>query len=211
MPVTVACPSCGVKLNVPDNFLGKKVRCASCSTVFEAKATAPAPAADEVEAAPAEEYIKPQAPAPLPEAPLDEPDERDDYDDRDGREDRESRRRRRRRRDMEPHRGGLVLGLGITSAALGLFGGSGVCCCIIFDVLAVGGLATGIAAWLMGMGDLRKMDQGLLDPDGRGSTQAGYICGIIGTALSGLDLLCSVIALALSLIWNLSLAGQRGF
>ena len=106
MPVTIACPSCGVKLNVPDNFLGKKVRCASCSTVFEAKAAPPAPAADEVEADPAEEYIKPQAPAPLPEAPLDEPDERDDYDDRDGREDRESRRRRRRRRDMEPHRGG---------------------------------------------------------------------------------------------------------
>src|SRR5438128_1338716 len=117
MPVTVACPSCGVKLNVPDNFLGKKVRCASCATVFEAKAEPP-PQAHE-ERAPVEESIQQEI---LPEAPLDEPDERDDYED--DREDRrESRRRKRRRRDLEPHRGGLVLSLGITSAVMGVLGG----------------------------------------------------------------------------------------
>src|SRR5207237_3393102 len=114
MPVTVSCPSCGVTLNVPDNFLGKKVRCASCSTVFEAKAAPPPAAVDEIAV---EENIQGAA-APLPEAPLDEPEPRDDYDDyRDGRE---SRRRRRRRRDVEPHRGGLVMGLGIASAVMGV-------------------------------------------------------------------------------------------
>lgn len=38
-------------------------------------------------------------------------------------------------------------------------------------------------AWSMGSEDLRKMDQGLMNPRERGSVVAGRICGIIGTAL----------------------------
>jgi hypothetical protein len=64
---------------------------------------------------------------------------------------------------MKPHRGTLILVLGI----LGLV----VC----------GPL--GIAAWVMGSGDLKEMDAGKMDPAGRGTTQAGKICGIIGTIL----------------------------
>ena len=64
---------------------------------------------------------------------------------------------------MKPHRGTLILVLGI----LGLI----VC----------GPL--GIAAWVMGSGDLKQMDAGAMDPSGRGNTQAGKICGIIGTIL----------------------------
>ena len=64
---------------------------------------------------------------------------------------------------MKPHRGTLILVLGI----LGLI----VC----------GPL--GIAAWVMGSGDLKQMDAGTMDPGGRGNTQAGKICGIIGTIL----------------------------
>ena len=41
----------------------------------------------------------------------------------------------------------------------------------------------GIAAWVMGSGDLKQMDAGAMDPSGRGNTQAGKICGIIGTIL----------------------------
>ena len=33
----VACPKCGVTLEVPENLLGQQVRCASCATVFEAR------------------------------------------------------------------------------------------------------------------------------------------------------------------------------
>jgi hypothetical protein len=33
------------------------------------------------------------------------------------------------------------------------------------------------------------MDRGDMDPSGRGTTQAGYVCGIIGTILGGLTLL----------------------
>jgi hypothetical protein len=64
---------------------------------------------------------------------------------------------------MLPHRGNTILVLGI----LGLI----VC----------GPL--GIAAWVMGKGDLAKIDAGLMDPTGRGTTQAGMVLGIIGTVL----------------------------
>ncbi len=64
---------------------------------------------------------------------------------------------------MKPHRGTLILVLGI----LGL---------VVCAPLA-------IAAWVMGSGDLKQMDAGTMDPSGRGTTQAGKICGIIGTIL----------------------------
>ncbi len=64
---------------------------------------------------------------------------------------------------MKPHRGTLILVLGILSLV--------VCSPL------------GIAAWIMGAGDLKEMDAGTMDPGGRGSTQAGKICGIIGTIL----------------------------
>jgi hypothetical protein len=64
---------------------------------------------------------------------------------------------------MKPHRGTLVLVLGI----LGL---------VVCAPLA-------IAAWVMGSGDLKQMDAGTMDPAGRGTTNAGKICGIVGTIL----------------------------
>jgi len=64
---------------------------------------------------------------------------------------------------MKPHRGTLILVFGI----LGL---------VICGPL-------GIAAWVMGNSDLRAMDAGTMDPSGRGTTQAGKICGMIATIL----------------------------
>ena len=64
---------------------------------------------------------------------------------------------------LRPHRGTLILVLGI----LGL-----VCCFIC-----------GIIAWVMGNNDLRDIDAGRIDPSGRGLTQAGKICGMIGVIL----------------------------
>jgi hypothetical protein len=51
------------------------------------------------------------------------------------------------------------------------------------------GIGFGIAAWVMGSGDLKKIRAGAMDPDGEGTTQAGWICGIIGVCLSTLALL----------------------
>ena len=64
---------------------------------------------------------------------------------------------------MKPHRGTVILVLGILGIVL---------CAPL-----------GIVAWVMGSGDLKEMDAGTMDPSGRGNTQAGKICGIIGTIL----------------------------
>ena len=48
------------------------------------------------------------------------------------------------------------------------------------------GLPLGIAAWVMGHRDLKKIQANIMDPRGKGPTQAGWICGIIGTILDGL-------------------------
>jgi hypothetical protein len=64
---------------------------------------------------------------------------------------------------VRPHRGGLILALGI----LGL-----VCCFIC-----------GIIAWVMGSSDLREIAAGRMDPSGQGLTQAGKICGMISVIL----------------------------
>jgi hypothetical protein len=180
----VGCPSCGVNLDIQDSLLGQKVRCASCSTVFEAQATeasSPLP-------------LNSQPPADAPPRPRDRWaenrfDEREDDDDRRPRydddydDDDEHWQRRRMRRDLLPHRGGLVMGLGIGSAVTGPLG---ICS---YGILSIIGVALGITAWMMGRGDMRQMDKGEMDPDGRGMTQAGLICGIIGTSLGGLMLL----------------------
>jgi predicted Zn finger-like uncharacterized protein len=36
MPINTDCPSCNRKLRVPDELLGKKVKCPTCGTVFQA-------------------------------------------------------------------------------------------------------------------------------------------------------------------------------
>jgi hypothetical protein len=83
---------------------------------------------------------------------------------------------------MKPHRGTLILVLGI----LGLV----VC----------GPLA--IVAWLLGSGDLKAMDAGTMDPAGRGTTQAGRICGIIGTIL----LIITIVAVGIFFMFGLGAA-----
>ena len=64
----------------------------------------------------------------------------------------------------EPHRGVLILTFGIL----------GVACCFPF----------GIAAWVMGNNDMKQIEAGTMDPTGKGTTNAGKICGIIGTAIA---------------------------
>ena len=56
--------------------------------------------------------------------------------------------------NLEPHRGTLILVLGILS-------------------LVMCGFFTGIPAWIMGRNDLRKIKAGLMEPEGEGSTKGG--------------------------------------
>lgn len=86
----------------------------------------------------------------------------------------------------EPHRGGVVLALGILSLLMG---------CI--------GWVLGIIAWTMANADLAKMDRGVMEADGRSSTQAGKICGIVSVCLHALGLL-------IGLFWFIVVVGIFG-
>jgi len=69
---------------------------------------------------------------------------------------------------LKPHRGTAVLVLGIL----------GLVVCVI----------CGIIAWVMGKNDLREMDAGIMDPSGRGITNAGRICGMVSVILACVSL-----------------------
>jgi hypothetical protein len=58
----------------------------------------------------------------------------------------------------------------------------------------------GIAAWIMGNGDIKEMDAGVMDPSGRSLTTAGRICGIIGTLLLAIGVVIFFIALAFGML-----------
>jgi hypothetical protein len=81
---------------------------------------------------------------------------------------------------MKPHRGTLILVLGI----LGL---------VICGPL-------GIAAWIMGNGDLKEMDAGALDPSGRSLTNAGRICGMIACILMIIGVVIGIAVFGLGLL-----------
>lgn len=89
---------------------------------------------------------------------------------------------------MKPHRGVLILVLGIL----------GLTFCGIF---------TAIPAWIMGNADLKDMDAGIMDPSGRGTTNAGRILGIIGVVLSALTILGLMALFALGMVG--AAAGHR--
>lgn len=266
MPIIVACPSCGGKLRVADDLLGRKVRCPACNATFDAVAPPaapepppPVPPRDEpiptetvepwriIDLELASETKPPAVPAPAPRQQVVEIDDdkpppsrrddappprkgpparlNDDHDDLrrcpecgrmnhlDNRwcsycevelfdDDRPRFRRdrgRRLRRDCEPHRGGFILAMGIISLVM-LFA------CWPLAPLAV---VPGLIAWILGHGDLRKIRDGTMDPDGEGSTQAGWICGIIGTCLNALVVLtCGGV---IGVMWWSEVQRSRGF
>ncbi|HJN09820.1 MAG TPA: DUF4190 domain-containing protein [Pirellulaceae bacterium] len=79
-----------------------------------------------------------------------------------------------RPRQYQPHRGGMLLALGVL----------GIACC--------GFLAP--IAWVMGHADLKQIREGRMDPSGRGLTQAGMVLGIIGTLLMVLPFVLMLIS-----------------
>lgn len=78
---------------------------------------------------------------------------------------------------MKPHRGVLILILGIVSLV--------VCAPV------------GIGAWLMGKADLAEMDAGTMDAEGRQLTNIGKILGIIAMVLFVLGIVFFVLMMAL--------------
>lgn len=89
--------------------------------------------------------------------------------------------------NLQAHRGGIVLALGIVGMLSGL-GGLVSCCCCLSLLPDIVGLGTGIPAIVLGMTDLRKIRDGLMDPNGRGITMAGYVMGIVAVVLAALGI-----------------------
>lgn len=82
--------------------------------------------------------------------------------------------------NLTPHRGGLILALGIVSL---------VACQFL-----------GVAPWLMGKADLQEMEAGRMDPEGRGLTDAGRILGIVSLVMCVIGLVAAVASLAFMLV-----------
>jgi predicted Zn finger-like uncharacterized protein len=166
----VSCPECRRKLRVPEELLGKQVKCPTCGHTFEAHLTAMTAPPPEGEPPP---RTSPVARRRREDEEEDRPRRRRPREAEDDEDEDEYDRGRRRRRDYQPHRAGLILALGITS--------------LFFAHIILGPIA-----WILGNSDLREMRAGRMDPEGEGSTNAGRICGIIGTAMGALGLLCCV-------------------
>ena len=73
---------------------------------------------------------------------------------------------------------------------------------LIFGILGLVGICwpLGIVAWVMGNGDLKEMDAGAMDLSGRSMTNAGRICGMIGTILLIIGVLVVIALFSLGLI-----------
>lgn len=103
-------------------------------------------------------------------------DEDEDDDDEDDDDDDDNIRRRKR---TAPHRGGLILTLGIISLV--------VWCCPLAGWI-VGGIALNMANT-----DLSAMSIGRMDRTGRGITMAGKICAIIAVTLATINAIAGAI------------------
>lgn len=82
---------------------------------------------------------------------------------------------------MKPHRGTLILILGILSFVF----------CGIF---------TAIPAWIMGNNDLKEMNAGTMDPSGRSITNAGRILGIVAVVLTILSIAVVIVLAAFGML-----------
>jgi hypothetical protein len=154
MAEIVACPNCQRPLQIPESFRGQMVQCPDCQHSFEATAASSAVQAS------------PPTSSSIASKPFDDADDRprtrrrrfedDDEDDREP--------PRRRRRNFEPHRGTIILTLGILS-------------------IFIAPLILGTIAWILGNNDLRAIHEGRMDPEGESQTRTGRNIGMVMVCL----------------------------
>jgi hypothetical protein len=157
--------------------MGQDVQCPTCGGTFLAQAGGNAASSARVESRREE-----------PRREL-ERSSRRDRDDDDDEYDRSPRRSRRRRRtDYEPHRGGMIMALGIVS--------------LFFAPLILGPIS-----WIMGNNDLEAIRAGRMDPEGESQTNTGRICGMIATIYGAVVL---VIVLGFFCVWLICAVGMFG-
>ena len=148
MAEIITCPDCQRKLQVPESYYGQTVQCPECSHTFVADPHAP--------------NLQTQTTVVAPPAKEGRPRSRDRDD-----EHAEIDVMKPLRRSENPHRGGLILALGIV--AIVVFFPCSIFC--------------GPMAWSMGNTDLAEMRTGNMDPSGEGMVHAGRVLGMIATIL----------------------------
>ncbi|MCY2992615.1 MAG: hypothetical protein NTY19_32755 [Planctomycetota bacterium] len=168
MPIEMSCTGCGQTLRVADEHAGKMARCPKCGTVVavpaaESDASAipllqpvpdflqPAASSNPFADRP-DQITNPYAAPSVPQTPV------SSY--------------------RQPHRGGMILTVGI----------AGLLCC----------MPLGIVAWVMGASDLKAIRAGTMDPAGQSMTQAGMVIGIISVVLTSLGIVANVLIVVLS-------------
>ena len=172
MAEIAACPNCQRQLQVPENFFGQTVQCPDCAHQFVVQAPAGAVQTEPPPISSASEIARP--PRRLDDD-SDYPRRRQKYDDDDNDDDDDVDTRRFVHRYSSPHRGGLIMTLGLVS----LIGGWMLCLPVV----------VGPFAWVMANNDLREIRAGRMDPSGEGMTRTGQVCGILATLVLVLGLL----------------------
>jgi hypothetical protein len=168
MPTILDCPSCGRRLRVAEEVPGVSFQCPTCGTTFAPNAeqgTEVRPVARRCpycyeSVADVALWCRHCGEALHEERPPWE------Y-------------RGAVRRDAEPHRGNIVLPLGIV----------GLIAALLPPPFTLLGLVLSITAWVMAQRDLQRMTMGEMDSRGREPTVTGLLCGRIGTVIGGLWLL----------------------
>ncbi len=152
MAEITSCPSCQRKLQVPESLNGQDVQCPTCGATFIARISGEVP-----------NRASPRPPDRWEERGGDRPRRRHGRDELDHAVDDDDEYQEgnpRRRRDVSPHRGGMILTLGILGFCVGV---------------------TGPVAWILGNIDIAAIRAGTMDRDGESMTQAGRVCGIVST------------------------------
>jgi hypothetical protein len=163
------CPVCDTLLESPEGTVGTKCLCPQCSQQLEVpdppRASRPRSEGNGRDRARGEKYCH-ECGAPMRA--------RDEVCPECGEFQLRRRRSSGRRlsRDHEPHRGSLIMVLGILS-------------------LVIVPIILGPIAWILGAEDLKKIRQGRMDPEGESMTNTGKVCGMVATIV-GLSVLVVV-------------------
>ena len=180
MAIEFKCQGCQKTLRVPDEFAGRKAKCPNCQTILKVPA--------------ANETVAPQQVQPPIEsssdlfAGLDSPDSTSSYGQSSpspsatGNPYSRPQAQSYQGSGGTPHRGGLVLGLGIGAMACNF--------CLVPGILAV----------VFGLADLRAMKEGRMDNEGHGLTLAGTIMGGIMTGIAALAIFFYVVMVIIAIV-----------
>jgi DNA-directed RNA polymerase subunit RPC12/RpoP len=131
----ITCSQCQRQLQLPTQYLGEMVQCPQCQHRFVAS----------------------RSTVVVKEPPASRFDEHDDDVDI-------GKWKRQSRTDYQPHRGSMMLALGLIS----IVGGMMFCLPLV----------VGPIAWFMATRDLRAIRDGWMDPAGESMTRSGQLCGL---------------------------------